>query len=748
MARESAYAEKFDEGEPGPNPDLKPALSIIVDRLEKDAEDRVGKRNVIEKRWLDDLRQLHGQYTKDVLNDLTKAKKSKLFINETRPKTTTCESKLSDMLFPTDQENWAIEPTPVPELASQADEAAAAAEDLAAQANKALEADQPGHEALGAAAQASNATAVELRGIMDEAKTRSKAMSAEMSDQLTECQYAIQARDVIHDACGLGTGIIKGPVGNRDRGRRAWTKRPPPEPQENQEEEVQGDLNDTPALTPVADIYDIEWVEDTRPAFYRVDPWSWFPETDARTLEESGSFFERHLLSNKGLRELAKQPGFDKDAIRRLLTHGKPKKSVPAFVSDLRAITGENPAPTDARWQVWEYRGPLEMEEMKTLCECLGRQDMLPEEVDPLETIQVILWFCDGEVLRFNKHYLDSGESIYSVYNLIKDDTSIWGSGIPYIMRDAQAALNGAWRMMMDNAGLSSGPQIEVNQAVVEPADGDWALTARKVWLRLKTAVGNAPGIITYNIESHQAELQQIVEMAKAFMDDVTNISILAQGEQGAHTTQTAGGMTLLMNAVNVIFRGMVKNFDDDLTIPVIRRLYDWNMQLSRKDHIKGDFEVSARGSSVLLVREVQSQNLLVLANMTSHPALGVLLKAVPILRKLAQSMMIEADEIVVTDEELKREADKETAEPPDEDPKLQVEKARAEKDIYLAELEYDIEVMKLGQDRDLKMEDIQAMMDGKKLDHAAKERMLMAEVAAESRKAASGNTTGSGGYI
>lgn len=732
---ESPYAEPFDMEDPKPDDRLRPALEEIIGRLEREADDRVQKRLTVEKRWLDDLRQLHSQYDKDTVSSLKAAKKSQLFINETRPKTTTCESKLSDMLFPTDDRNWGIGPTPVPDMMRQADDAKQQAEALADKAEAAAADNDPASAELAAQGLQFAEETARLKAVMDDARKRSEAMADEIEDQLIESNYASQCRDVIHDACGLGTGVMKGPVGSSERSRRAWQMR--------QKEEGAADATN-------ADVYDLSYVEETRPAFYKVDLWGWFPETDARTLEESSSFFERHLMMDKGLRDLAKQPGFDKDAIRRLLTEGKPRKALPSYVSDLRAITGESPAITDFRWQVWEYRGPLETSEMETLCNCLGRQDLLgtQEGIDPLEEINVVLWFVDGEVLKFGIHHLDSGEAIYSVYNLVKDDSSIWGYGIPYVMRDAQKALNGAWRMMMDNAGLSSGPQIEIDTDVIEPADGTWLFTARKIWLRKKGAPAGKKGITTYNIESHQAELESIIVLAKQFMDDVTNISVLASGEQGAHTTQTSGGMALLMNAVNVIFRGMTKNFDDDMTVPNIRRLYDWNMQFSKKEHIKGDFDVNARGTSVLLVREVQSQNLMILANLTQHPVLGLMLKAVPILRKLAQSMMIEADEIVLTDDELKRQAEqtKEQGEPLD--PKVEAENIKRETTLLIAQYDRETQMMKLAEARNMNIDDLEAMLEGKRQDRASKERIFAGEVAVEARKDATGDTTGSGGYI
>src|ERR1051325_6855908 len=85
-------------------------LRAIVGRLAKEADERVQKRDLIEKRWLADLAQYHGKYDDKIVKDLTEAKKSKLFINQTRPKTNAMEARLSDMLFPTDDRNYGIQP--------------------------------------------------------------------------------------------------------------------------------------------------------------------------------------------------------------------------------------------------------------------------------------------------------------------------------------------------------------------------------------------------------------------------------------------------------------------------------------------------------------------------------------------------------------------------------------------------------------------------------------------------------------
>lgn len=711
------------------------ALKAIIGDLQREADDRVQQRINIEKRWLADLRQKHGEYEPKVKAELATAEKSQLFINQTRPKTNTCAARLFDMLFPTDDKNWGIAPTPVPTLTAQAKKAVDAAEKMAEAANaKLAQGDEAGAAQLAEQGNVIAGTKARLEKEMAEAKKRAEAMQDEIEDQLKECEFAASARLVIDDACDIGTGIVKGPVGTMEHSRRSWQKR---------QDATEGS----------AAVYELTFEDDTRPAYYWVDPWSFFPASDARNMMESDSTYERHILTEKGMRRLAKMPGFDKDAIRRLLRDGA-KEAIPTYLSDIRAIKGEQALPTETRFIAWEYRGPLTADKLMQVCSCLGTEQAkgianLYPDPDPLIEIQVVMWFCQGELLKFGIGHLDSAESVYSVYNLEKDPASIWGFGIPYLMRDSQKALNAAWRMMMDNAGLSSGPQIEIDPQVIKPADGTYSLYPRKVWLRQTTALANKPGLITYDIPSHQDELAAIIMLAKQFIDDETSISVLAQGEQGAHTTQTAQGMAILMNGINVVFRRFVKNFDDQFTVPCIRRLYDWNMQFSKRDDIKGDFDVDARGTSVLLVRELQSQNLLVLAGFTAHPVLGMLLKGANVLRKLSQSMMIAPDDIILTDDEIEAQAKKLASQGNPEDAKLAMQaKIAADNNktkLDIAQLENETARIKFAEDHNMSLEKLNAMLQGMRMQTDSKERIFAAEAAVEATRPAD---EGSGGYI
>ncbi len=671
-------------------------IDSIVAPFSNEAERRVGLRKSLESRWIADLRQFHGRYDAEIERRFQEGKSSRLFMNATRPKTNAMSARLIDLLFPTDDKNWSISPTPVPELAKGAEQAvndAVAKEQQAAEmaaqaegpANEVAAMEQEGQEippemleeANAAAQQADQAAEVaneaiakrdELQGIIEEATRRCDMMAEEIEDQLKSSLYQAVSRRAIIDGCKVGTGVIKGPVIG-GRVERRWVK----------DEAGQHVLEDH---------------RDDTPATEYVSYWAFFPDPDASEVEESESFYQRHLPNGKMLRKMAREQDFDKKAVRKLLKGGPEESKQPEYISSLREITQEQGVSEGNRYIVWEYTGAIDNSKAEELAGHMGDSKFVKaiQNLDPLEEMNVKMWFCQGHLLKFTEHPLDSGEPVYSVFNYEKDDSSIFGFGIPTIMRDPQIAKNAAWRMMMDNGGLSTGPQIVVDKAQVEPEDGEWSLTPNKVWVRVPGAVASGSPFETYNIESHQGELANIIEIAGQDIDETTAMPQIAMGEQGAGVTKTAQGMSLLMNSANVVFKGVVKNWDDNITTPIIRRFYHWNMQFNDKDEIKGDYEVDAVGSSSLLVREMQASNLMSIAlQFGDHPIYGTMTKHAEIFRQIVKAHNLSEDLVVKTEQEIKSEQEAASAQPAEEDPAMALH-AR-ELDLKEKQMEVDIEI-------------------------------------------------------
>lgn len=717
------------------------ALKKIVGEKQAEADHRVTARVDVEKRWIEGLLQYHGKYEGETKatsgNPLRQTQggkdgvRSQVFMNLTGPKTDSFAARLFDMLFPTDDRNWDIQPTPDPELSAQAERAVAVAQPMAEAADQAAQAGDP--VAAQAIADKGNAIAKPAQDRVarqEEARRRNDAMRLVMDDQLSECLYSAEARDVITDGCKAGTGVMKGPIRNM-RMKRRW------------KETTALDQTGAAVAKHVS-----EEVANPKPAFNRVSYWAFFPDPEATDVRDSADFYERHLMNDKQLRRLARVPGFDQEAIKRVLK-ADAKTAVPQYMTDLRSINDLNLTTKVERHIVWEWYGALTAEDVRDICSCLGMADMAKdyEDEDPLTEIPVCMWFCNGEVLKFGDYHMDSAEPLYSTFCIKPDEASIWGYGIPYIINHPQRAFNAGWRMMLDNMGLSSMPQLIIDKTMIEPEDGVWEFRPGKIWLALDGAdmrPGHEPFRVVH-IDGHQPEAANLIKISAEAIDQVADFPMVAQGGEGPHTTQTFGGLSILSNNANVVLRRVVKAWDDNITVPNLSQLYDWNMQFSEREDIKGDFEVSARGSSVLLTRELQSQNLMIaVTQFSSHPVLGPMVrkKMLHTLRRTYQSMMLDPDEHVATDEEWKQIEAEMAAQPPPPDPEMmkieaqmKLAQMKLEGDLQIEQLRHETAMMTLAETLNMSRDEIKAKYGMKQMEVDHKERKVAAEIAVESRR-------------
>jgi hypothetical protein len=651
-------------------------LQAFGEGVEAEAEEYERLRKPVEERMLEDMRQYYGV-------ELEKAKTaggSDLNVNITRKKTNTAEARLSDMLFPTDDRNWSIEPTPVPRLPGQRGEEA-------------------------------------LEQVRQQAQERSDAMSEEIEDQLVECRYQSIGREAIRAGCMVGTGVMKGPV-LLGKGRRAW-------------QQIQD------AAGNVAQV--IVEVEDQNPGFEYVPVWDFFPDMSATRVEDCEKIYQRHWMTKRDLIRLAKRPDFLTDQIRKVL-QTSPNRIPPDYLTQLREMGDITSVGDEKRYVVWECHGPIDTEHLQ-LCGCVG-------EEEPLEELRGVVWVCQGVVIKAALNPMDTDDYPFSVFNFEQDDSCIFGYGVPYLMRSPQRVVRAAWRMIMDNAGLSVGGQIIINKSVIEPArtaDGrqSWDITPLKVWL-LKDKMARAQDAFhIFEFPNHQNELAAIFNLARELADEETGIPVIAEGDQGNATT-TARGMEMLMNSHNIVMRRAVKNWDDCVTIPNITRIYDWNMQNNPDESLKGDFNVVAKGSSALLLKETQSRNMLNLINFLLSPPLIGWVRLEEAVKKLVSSMQHDPEELIKTAEEYQADAQR-AAQQQGGDARPQIEQMKAQLQYKMhqekmqaaseerqlkyavAQLEREGQMMKLAQDQDVSLAKIQANLVAIR-EKSQADRQLMAD--------------------
>jgi hypothetical protein len=780
---------------------LQDATAKIVDELDKMASTAVQRRSTTEQRWLRNLRQFHGQYDHDVSKALDEDKtRASIFINVTRPKTNSWSARIADMLFPNDERNYGIDPTPVPNLTQQAKRDVLEAERLDSEAmqaidqhNAALDAGQEPDPALasqaeqaGAAAKAKRDGFDEAQKALEEARDRAKRMERQIDDRFTEAKYPLQARLLIEDATKLGSGVIKGPT-LAGKSRPTWEMLT-----EGSKDAIATAEKDKKGKSK----WKLTFRDTDAPMYRRVNPWHFFPDPDAETLDEAEYTLERHLPNKKMLRRMAREQGFGRAAVTQLLKEGPQNSQSRSdglrYIESLRAMenggvgTDGTASPLSDRYVVWEWYGSLTVEEIADIMRHLGRSeeaDEFEEDHDELDTQMVRIFFCDRQLLKIEEDYLlDSQEFIYSVFSFEKAEASILGGvGVPHLMENEQTMLNSAVRMMMDNGALASGPQIVLDKEAITPENGSWKLVPRKIWSWAsgRNNQRKDPPFTTVNIPMNQEQLSAIIMLALRFIDEAVAMPLIAQGEQGQHITKTSSGMSMLFNSANVVFRRVIKNFDDTITTPVVRRTFDFEMQFNPDDSIKGDMQIEARGTSVLLVREMQSEQLMaIIDRYATHPILGVAIKAYEAMRLVLQAMNINPGDVLLERddymEKLKAMSEGGGEESPEairaqtalDVAKIDADSRAADGQVQLqiADIRRQTEFAQLAQAKEISLEQVNAMFKKGELDAAVKlatekekgsaaERKLAAEIAVERQNAREAreqgmNPTGSGGTI
>ena len=112
----------------------------------------------------------------------------------------------------------------------------------------------------------------------------------------------------------------------------------------------------------------------------------------------------------------------------------------------------------------------------------------------------------------------------------------------------------------------------------------------------------------------------------------------------------------MLMGAANVALKSTIKNIDDFLLEPMVDALFHFNMEFGMNEKAKGDLKVISRGSTALVQKEVQSQRLLQFLSLVSNPMDAALVDRNQLLRDIAQSLDIDPDEVIKSEERLQAE--------------------------------------------------------------------------------------------
>jgi hypothetical protein len=587
----------------------------------------------MENLMLSAMRQRNGEYEADKLRQIQDQGGSEVFMMITEVKCRAAESWLRDILLDNGTPPWDLEATPIPDLSPSEMKSI---QDI--YANKVLgivesSGQAPSMEEMD---EIKESVSQELRfSILQEAQNRADRMKLKISDQFAEGGWAECFNDFITDLATFPCAFIKGPVIRRQR-KLGWTT------------DENGDTYAEPD-------------ENLGPEFERVDPFNIYPEPGITNIDE-GYMFQHHPLSRMELSELIGVPGYDEEAIRSLLDIGNSTSWVNEDVSLMKEEQERKYHSFDRPTEVYdalEFWGKVSGKMLREW----GLEEDVPDEAQEYDAN---VWVVGNYIIKAVLNYDPLGEKPYCKTSFIKTPGSFWGKGIPEVIEDLQNICNASARALVNNMGISSGPQVEVNLERIPPNEDITQMHPWKIWQVTNDPLGSSsPAVKFTQPDDNATTLMAVYEKFSTLADDHSGIPSYVSGDinvKGAG--RTASGLSMLMGSAGKGIRQVVMHIDSDVIKPVVNRQFIYNMRYDEDQSIKGDLQVIPRGAINLAVKETVNVRRIEFLNATANEIdMEIIGKdgRAALLREVAKSLQMPVDQIVPSREQLGFEAREET---------------------------------------------------------------------------------------
>jgi len=613
----------------------EPVMTGLAGHLQMLWEEAKEAKEPITRDLLANLRQRKGEYEPQKLAQIQATGGSTIFILLTDAKCRHASALLQDVLLPESDRAWDLSPTPVPDLPSWLKEKAVMRLQQEAMAVfEATGAPVPEEQLLARAYELRDELMAQWQDIADQYTSRMETM---MDDQLEEGGWRIEMRDFIDDLVTFQSSFFKGPVIRR-RKKLTW------------------DITDFGGRRMVKPLIERKIVK----TWERRSPFDIYPSPNARGIND-GYLFDRYRHTLGDLESMKGVPGYDEQAINEIIDEYGQSGFREWITQDYERARVEN--------RPYEYLNQARTIECHNFWGSVHGQLLLDwgmseEQVrDPRKVYEIEAWKCGRWVFKatLNPHPL--GHRPYSKSSFDKVPGSFWGKGVPNLMKDDQQMCNAAGRAISNNAGIASGPQVVINDSQrLPPGEKVTSLHPWKIWVfgGDRAATSHRPPIDFFQPNPMVRELLEIFKFFMALADMTTGIPAYSHGGamEAKGALETASGFSMAIGQTSKGAKQVVRNVDIDIVEPRLRDLYVHNMMFEDDPNIKGDSQVRARGSMVLMQKEQQQVRRREFLDGTNNPTdlqiMGLDGRAA-VLREVAKSLEMPIDKIVPDPEKMKR---------------------------------------------------------------------------------------------
>ena len=590
----------------------------------------------IASRMRQNLRQRQGIYEDAKLQAIRNQGGSEIYANITNVKCRAASAWLRDALLGDGKDKpWGVTPSPIPELPPELEqEAQYDAQQRLMQAQMMGIPIDP-NEAPELARKAVEAVRNELR---DDARREAEMTEDAIEDTLANGGYHDAFSDVLDDLVTYPACILKGPI-MRKRLDLAWGK----------------DETGATVATPQEKIVT---------EYERVSPFDLFPAPWAMDIED-GYLIQRHRLSRSTVASFIGLPGYDENAVREVLKDHDNGGTSNWLGMGIRGEDTTVPVSTDPKTGLATTYKTEMIDALELWDNIPGR--LLIEWGMPAESIpdpdleySANVWKIKSWIIKATLNHNPIGQKPYNKTSYERVPGMFWGMGIPDLIKDPQDVANAALRALVNNMGMSSGPQVAVNIERLPEGAKVTALHPWKIWQMVSDPLGStSPAVEFFTVPSNAAELMGIFEQASNLADEFSGIPKYMTGEAKAGgAARTASGLSMLIGNASKLIKSVTANVDR-LIESVIRKTHVHLITQMGQLNLAGDIGIVVRGSESILMKDNMALRRAEFLQMTNNPVdlqITGLEGRANVLKEQAKLLGMNPDEIAKDGEAIRQE--------------------------------------------------------------------------------------------
>ena len=576
----------------------------------------------ISERLINALRTYKGEYTPTQLQEIEAFGGSNVYARVTATKCRAATALLRDVYLGAERP-WDIEPTPHPNTPEDIDNEIQQLvnTEVATMFQNGVQVD----EQMIADRVAGLRKAAE-RAAKKVSRDEAERASERLDDILTEGGFYQAFAEFLIDLPIFPYAVIKGPV-VRKKEQTKW-------------------VNGQPVRESIPKMY-----------FDRVSPFDLYWTPGASHVRQA-DFVERIQLSRAELSSCKGIPGYNEEAINAILEE--------SYMDGLHewwdVVDTERYQMEDRnRWNsnstnlidTAEFTGYISG---KLLREWGMDETKVP---DPLAEYFVTAWLIDRFVIKVQINKSTNNRAPYYISSFEKVPGAIIGDGLPDLLEDVQTVCNAAARSLVNNASIASGPQVVINDEVMDPQDDDELYPWKRWHVNYDPSLvtsGQSP-ITFFQPNMNAPELMGIYEKWNSMGDEISAIPRYMTGnEKVGGAGRTASGLAMLMGNASKTLQNVAASVDRDVVEQLLAELFDMIM-LTQPGVFKGDELIVVKGVNHAVKREQDRMRQLEFLQLTANPIDMAIVGPegrANVLRSVAENLGLEHERVLPDDDEIR----------------------------------------------------------------------------------------------